>query len=76
MTFAEKNFDELNKLLTLTSENDIEIRVGEVRKRGQKIKIADEEDILSDLGFHKNKINEELKIVGLMTLKIWFLECF
>ena len=76
MTFAEKNFDELNKLLTLTSENDIEISVGEVRKRGQKTKIADEEDILSDLGFHKNKINEELKIVGLMTLKIWFLECF
>ena len=33
---AEKTFDALNKLITLTSENDIELRVGEVRKRGQQ----------------------------------------
>ena len=66
---AEKTIDELNKLLTLTSENDSEQRVGEVRKRGQQIKMGDEEYILSELGFHKNEINEELKIVGFNDLE-------
>ena len=66
---TEKTIDEPNNLLTLTSENDFEIRVREVRKRGQKIKIADEEYKLSDLGFHKNEINEELKIVGFNDLE-------
>ena len=61
---AEKTVDELNKILTLTSENDAELRVGEVRKRGQQIKIGDKEYKLLDLGFHKNEINEELKNVG------------
>ena len=60
---AEKTFDELNKLLTLTSENDSELRVREVGKIGQQIKIGDKGYKLSDLGFHKNEINEELKNV-------------
>ena len=61
---ADKSIDELNKLLTFTSENDSEQRVGEVRKRGQQIKIGDRDYKLSDLGFHKNEINEELQNVG------------
>ena len=60
---AEKTIDELNKLLTLTSENYSELRVGEVRKIGQQRKIGDKEYKLYDLGFHKNEINEELKNV-------------
>ena len=42
---AEKTIDELNKLLELRS---LELHVKEVRKRGNKIKIIDNEYILSD----------------------------
>ena len=57
----EKIFDKLNKLLELKS---LEIHVEEVRKRGNKTQIGENEYKLSD--FHtrkKNEILEELKIV-------------
>ena len=54
---AEKTIDERKNLLKLASEIDIELCVGEVRKRGQQIKIADKDYKLSDLGTHIDKIN-------------------
>ena len=58
--FAEKTIDELNKLLELKS---LELHVKEVRKRGNKIKIGDNEYKLSDFDNEKNEILEELKNV-------------
>ena len=55
---AEKTIDELNKLLELKS---LELHVAEVRKRGNKIKIGDNEYKLSDFDTQKNEILEELK---------------
>ena len=57
---AEKTIDELNKLLELRS---LELHVKEVRKRGNKIKIGDNEYVLSDFDTQKNEILEELKNV-------------
>ena len=54
----EKTIDDLNKLLELKS---LEIHVEEVKKRGNKIKIADKELKLSDFDDQKNEIIEELK---------------
>ena len=56
--FAEQTIDELNKLLELKS---LELHVAEVRKRGNKIKIGDNEYKLSDFDTQKNEILEELK---------------
>ena len=56
--FAEKTIDDLNKLLELRS---LELHVEEVRKRGNKLKIADNEYKLSDFDTQKNEILEELK---------------
>ena len=56
--FAEKNIDELNKLLELKS---LELHVAEVRKRGTKIKIGDNEYNLSDFDTQRNQILTELK---------------
>ena len=56
--FAEKTTDELNKLLELKS---LELHVKEVRKRGNKIKIGDNEQKLSDFDSQKHEILEELK---------------
>ena len=58
--FAENTIDELNKLLELRS---LELHVNEVRKRGDKIKIADIEYKLSDFDNQKHEIIEELKKV-------------
>ena len=55
---AEKTIDELNKLLELRS---LELHVKEFRKRGNKIKIGDDEYKLSDFDSQKNEILEELK---------------
>ena len=55
---AEKTIDELNKLLELKS---LELHVEEVRKRGNKIKIGDDEYKLSDFDSQKHEIIEELK---------------
>ena len=57
---AEKTINELNKLLELRS---LELHVEEVPKRGNKIKIADNEYKLSDFDNQKNEILEELKNV-------------
>ena len=56
---AEKTIDELNKLLELRS---LEMHVKEVRKRGNKIKLGDNEYSLSDFDTEKNEILEEKKI--------------
>ena len=55
---AEKTIDELNKLLELRS---LELHVNEVRKRGNKLKIGDNEYKLSDFDTQKNEIIEEFK---------------
>ena len=56
--FAEKTIDELNKLLEVKS---LEFHVAEVRKRGNILKIGDNEYKLSDFDTQKNEILEELK---------------
>ena len=56
--FAEKTIEELNKVLELKS---LELHVAEVRKRGTKIKIADNEYKLSDFDTQRNEILTELK---------------
>ena len=57
---AEITNDELNKLLEPKS---LELHVKEVRKRGNIMKIGDDEYKLSDFDTQKNEILEELKIV-------------
>ena len=57
-TSDEKTIDNLNKLIELKS---LELHVDEVRKRGNKIKIGDNEYQLSDFDNQKNEILEELK---------------
>ena len=57
---AEKAVDEINKLLELKS---LELHVNEVRKRGNKLKIGDNEYKLSDFDNQKKEILGELKNV-------------
>ena len=57
---AEKTIDELNKLLELKS---LELHVKEVRKRGNKIKLGDDEYNITDFDNQKNEILEKLKII-------------
>ena len=57
---AEKTIDELNKLLELKS---LELHAAEVRKRGNILKIGDNEYKLSDFDTQKHEILEELKNV-------------
>ena len=57
---AEKMINDLNKLLELKS---LELHVEEVRKRGNKIKIGDNEYQLSDFDTQKYEIIEELRNV-------------
>ena len=64
--FAEKMVNDLNKLLELKS---LELHVEEVRKRGNKIKIGDNEDKLSHFVTQKNEILEEVKNVNYNDLK-------
>ena len=56
--FAEKMINDLNKLLELRS---LELHVQEVRKRGTKIIIGDNDYKLSDFDNQKDEILEELK---------------
>ena len=56
----EKTIDNLNKLLELKS---LELHVEEVKKRGNKIKVADKEYKLSDFDNQKYEILQELKNV-------------
>ena len=58
--FAEKVINDLNKLIELRS---LELHVEEFSKRGNKIKIGDNEYELSDFDTQKNEILEELKNV-------------
>ena len=62
---GEELINKLNKLLELRSENDIELHVKEIRKRGDQIKIGDNEYLkFSDLDIRKESINKELKRVN------------
>ena len=54
----EKTIDNLNELLELKS---LELHVEEVKKRGNKLKIGDNDCKLSDFDNQKNEIIEELK---------------
>ena len=56
--FAENTIDKLNKLLELKS---LDLHVTEVRKRGTKIKIGDNDYKLSDFGTQRNEILAESK---------------
>ena len=56
----QKNFEELNKLLEIRSENDIELHTEQVRKKGL---ILIKDYSLSSLGTFKEEILEELKNV-------------
>ena len=51
---------DLNKIIELTS---LELHVEEVRKRGNKINIGENENQLSDFDTQKNEILEELRNV-------------
>ena len=53
--------DKLKSLQKLRSENDIELKAVEVRKRGDKTKLKSEKDCLSDFDTSKGKKLEELK---------------
>ena len=55
---AEKMINDMNELLELKS---LELLIEKVRKRGNKIKIGDNEYKLSDFDTQKNEILEELK---------------
>ena len=54
----EETIDELNKLFELRS---LELHLKEVRKRGNKIKIGNDEYNLSDFDTQKTQILEDLK---------------
>ena len=54
-------FDELKNLLKLKSENDIDLNVQEVRKRGDKLKIGDKENKLTVFDTSRDEILQELK---------------
>ena len=56
--FAEKIISDIKKLLELKY---LELHIEEVRKRGKKIKIGDDEYILSDFDTQKNEILEGLR---------------
>ena len=56
--FDRKTFAKIDELIGLRS---LDLHVKEVRKRGNKIKIGDNEYKLSDLDTRKNEILEELK---------------
>ena len=62
----QKTIEELNKLLELKS---LELRVEEIRKRGNKIKIGNNEYILSHLDTQENETLEELGNVKYNDLK-------
>ena len=54
----EKTIDDLKKIIVLGS---LELHVKEVRRRGNQIKIGDNENKLTDYDRQKNEILEELK---------------
>ena len=64
--FAQKTINDLNKLLEPKS---LQLDVEEVRKRGNKIKIRDNEYKLLDFDTQKNEILEELRNVKYNDLK-------
>ena len=55
---VHKTIHNIQKLLELRSQNDKEIHVEEVRKRGNQIKMGDKKYYLSDLDTHKNELKD------------------
>ena len=53
----------LRELLRLRAQNDFELHVAEVVKKGSQIKIGDKEYKLPDLDTHQNETIKELKNV-------------
>ena len=68
--FPEGINDKLKNFLKFRSQNDNELHVAEVTKRGDKIKYKSEEFSLPDFDTFKKEILEELKTANLMILKI------
>ena len=66
--------NKLQKLLQLTSKNDIELHVEKVKRRGNQIKIGDKKYNLSDLDTRKEEIIEELKMQNIVIFMTWFLD--
>ena len=66
---SEKIIDELNELLELRS---LELHVKEVRKRGNKIKIDNNEYKLSDFDTQKMRYLKNSKMLNTMILKILY----
>ena len=64
--FAEKMIIDLNKLLELKS---LEFQMQTVRKKGNKLKIGDNENKLSDFDTQRNEILEELRNVNYTDLE-------
>ena len=60
-----ETINRLEQILKLRTEYDIELLVGEVRKKRNQMKIGDEEYKISDLDTDKNQITEVLKMVEL-----------
>ena len=68
---AEKTIDNLNKLLELRTQNDSDLHVEQVRKKGI-ILINDYSS--SSLDTFREGILKELKNVNTMILKIWYID--
>ena len=58
-----ETINELQKLFQLISQNEFELHVEEIRKRGYEIKVGDKEYKISDFDTRKEEIIEELKNV-------------
>ena len=65
--FAKKMINDLNKLLELKS---LEVHVEEVSKRGNKMKIGDNEYKLSDFNTQKKRYLKNQKMLNTTILKI------
>ena len=57
----EELVNKLNKLIDWRYENDIELHLEEVRRKGNQVKIGDKDYLLSDLDTRKIDLNKELK---------------
>ena len=53
--------NKLQKVLRLRSQNDIELHVEEIRRRGREKKLGENEYEIFDLDIHKNEIIEQLE---------------
>ena len=66
---VKKVFNKLRKVLELISENDIELHVKEVEKRGTRIEIENSGNNLISFDYFKSEIIAELRRVRYKDLK-------